>query len=349
VEGKGGRTRETGLIGSLRWWYEAILRGSGFCACDPSSGTCLYDEKNEFEGICLGCQLFGCTGYSRRFRLEVEGGGGTGEPVPIRLANPGSAQHRGWRVPNSITNPFTLKILPLFPEGMDGGGLALTLRFIERYGALGAKASHGQGVVRITGVPEPPHVADWIGGLQKRVKKNAPRSQVHMPDLLEFRGVTIDLPSEKTWWRSLRVRDADLRPFSLSEASKWVPTAPTVRSILRAELRASDISTNDRHRLMGTIQRWGDPHPRNDGGTRRDRTKGSDIFVTHAYRTDGRWRMRIFGFIPRNGGVADQRIRELLGDAEELKKKVAAALGVKQSEIGAVTQYPSTVEALLAG
>jgi CRISPR-associated protein Cmr1 len=78
--GNGDRTRETGLIGSLRWWYEAILRGCGFYACDPSAGTCMYEDERGLAGICLACQLFGCTGYSRRFRLVVEGGCCAGRP-----------------------------------------------------------------------------------------------------------------------------------------------------------------------------------------------------------------------------------------------------------------------------
>jgi hypothetical protein len=33
---KGDTLRETGIIGSLRWWYEALIRGLGGSACDPT-------------------------------------------------------------------------------------------------------------------------------------------------------------------------------------------------------------------------------------------------------------------------------------------------------------------------
>jgi len=33
------RVRETGLIGFLRWWYEALVRRLGGYACDPTSET----------------------------------------------------------------------------------------------------------------------------------------------------------------------------------------------------------------------------------------------------------------------------------------------------------------------
>jgi len=66
AERKNNEFRETGVIGSLRWWYEALIRGLGGRACDPTSSKC--DGKNH----CDACELFGCTGWSRKFRLEVE-------------------------------------------------------------------------------------------------------------------------------------------------------------------------------------------------------------------------------------------------------------------------------------
>ncbi|MHA1300529.1 MAG: type III-B CRISPR module RAMP protein Cmr1, partial [Candidatus Helarchaeota archaeon] len=64
--------RETGIIGSLRWWYEALIRGLGGTACDPtsdekSSGKC-PDVKGNY---CDVCELFGCTSCARKFKLEV--------------------------------------------------------------------------------------------------------------------------------------------------------------------------------------------------------------------------------------------------------------------------------------
>ena len=57
--------RETGIIGSLRWWYEALIRGLGGDACDPT------DTKCNMENHCVACELFGCTGWGRKFRLEI--------------------------------------------------------------------------------------------------------------------------------------------------------------------------------------------------------------------------------------------------------------------------------------
>lgn len=80
--------RETGIIGSLRWWYEGLLRGCGIEACDPTQDSrCQFDVKaykaaksqgqpvdaavgQGLETVCDSCKLFGCTGWARRFRIS---------------------------------------------------------------------------------------------------------------------------------------------------------------------------------------------------------------------------------------------------------------------------------------
>ena len=65
------RLHETGLLGSLRWWYEAVVRGLGGSACDPTDDSPCRDKDH-----CAACELFGCTGWSRKFRLQVVGTSG---------------------------------------------------------------------------------------------------------------------------------------------------------------------------------------------------------------------------------------------------------------------------------
>jgi CRISPR-associated protein Cmr1 len=62
------RLHETGLIGSLRWWYEALVRGLGGYACDPTGEDRCPDKDGN---RCVACELFGCTGWARKFRLRV--------------------------------------------------------------------------------------------------------------------------------------------------------------------------------------------------------------------------------------------------------------------------------------
>jgi CRISPR type III-B/RAMP module RAMP protein Cmr1 len=42
--------KETGIIGSLRWWYDALVRGMGGYACDPTSDEDRCRNKEEKRG-----------------------------------------------------------------------------------------------------------------------------------------------------------------------------------------------------------------------------------------------------------------------------------------------------------
>jgi CRISPR-associated protein Cmr1 len=86
VDGKIDRIHETGIIGSLRWWYEAIVRGLGGEACDPTSEHKCHFNTEEYKtsnavnetqrlrdaGLCDVCQIFGATGWKRQFRMSIE-------------------------------------------------------------------------------------------------------------------------------------------------------------------------------------------------------------------------------------------------------------------------------------
>jgi CRISPR-associated protein Cmr1 len=69
VGGACDRLHETGIIGSLRWWYETLVRGLGGWACDPTDdGTRCPDRQGK---RCAACELFGCTSWQRKFKLYV--------------------------------------------------------------------------------------------------------------------------------------------------------------------------------------------------------------------------------------------------------------------------------------
>jgi CRISPR type III-B/RAMP module RAMP protein Cmr1 len=342
----GNQIRETGILGSLRWWYEALIRGLGLYACDPSSGSCVYDEKKrKLASICFACQLFGCTGYSRRFRLAVSGGGSAGQLTEVKLQNPGTSNHRGWRIPRNVCVPLTLAVHPLRPDALDDfehAAIRYTLHLVERYGALGAKTSHGQGVVKIAGWGTLPAVMEtdtWIGGVKARPAKEDTNPQP-APDLSEFIGATITLDAATTsranWWTTIPLTGLD--SFSLGSNPNWVPSAPAIRAQLRGWLRNSANFQNfngnlqdERHRLMGSIRAPVGP-------------RGSDIFVTHLYKAGERWSMRIFAFVPRGGNAVDQGVRQLLSDQARLESEVAIGLGGLNVQ---AEPYPATVRALL--
>ena len=90
IDRNSGEVKETGIIGSLRWWYEGIVRGLGVHACSPvdddekcsfdikaykyalKEGKTIKDALNEgLKHVCPICRFFGCEGWRKRFRIEV--------------------------------------------------------------------------------------------------------------------------------------------------------------------------------------------------------------------------------------------------------------------------------------
>jgi CRISPR-associated protein Cmr1 len=46
VESKSDELHLTGIKGSIRWWYEVLIRGLGYYACDPTSDdSCKLEPK----------------------------------------------------------------------------------------------------------------------------------------------------------------------------------------------------------------------------------------------------------------------------------------------------------------
>jgi CRISPR-associated protein Cmr1 len=153
---QGDRLITTGLLGSIRWWFEVLVRGLGGSACDPTQdgNRCPdADKKPHMPGHhCVACELFGCTGWARKFRFEVLDNNGNGKVKTSQIKK---------------GEIFKLRFTPLRsvrPE--EWALLNLTLRLIAKYGALGGKTKlrkrndgigirpgHGLGQVRVEKSP----------------------------------------------------------------------------------------------------------------------------------------------------------------------------------------------------
>jgi CRISPR-associated protein Cmr1 len=122
-----GRLIPTGVMGSIRWWFEVLVRGLGGKACDPTAeGVRCPDENKDPHRPghrCVVCELFGCTGWARKFRLVILDENGQVIQNQIR-----AGQH------------FILRFIPLRPI-LDEEWCLLdaTLRLIADYGAIGGK------------------------------------------------------------------------------------------------------------------------------------------------------------------------------------------------------------------
>ncbi len=132
ANGKPGRLIATGLLGSIRWWLEVLVRGLGGSACDPSHhkdnkpGPCPADAiKDPLKPghHCVVCELFGCTGWARKFRFEVLDENDQPKQSQIR---------RG--------ETFKLRFTEVRPiRQVEWFLLDLALRLIAEYGAIGGK------------------------------------------------------------------------------------------------------------------------------------------------------------------------------------------------------------------
>jgi CRISPR-associated protein Cmr1 len=123
-----GRTIPTGLLGSIRWWFEVLVRGLGGAACDPSDDGNRCPDPDAKQPLdrghhCVVCELFGCTGWARKFRFEVRDGSGAIMKDQIKR-----------------NAEFRLCFTPLRPIAAEEWALLdLTIRLIADYGAIGGK------------------------------------------------------------------------------------------------------------------------------------------------------------------------------------------------------------------
>jgi CRISPR-associated protein Cmr1 len=124
---RGERLISTGLLGSIRWWFEVVVRGLGGSACDPTrpENRCPDSRKKPTERghHCVVCELFGCTAWARKFRFDVLGSDGMMQQGQIKAGQ-----------------TFQLRFTPLRPiVDEEWALLDATIRIIADYGAIGGK------------------------------------------------------------------------------------------------------------------------------------------------------------------------------------------------------------------
>lgn len=158
--GKCDRIHETGILGSLRWWMEVLVRGLGGQVCDPTEQKCSYKK-----GLCEVCKIFGAEGQKRRFRLEViQDNTQPDKNVSSNIAlkheyedSEGKTKTRisTWYFPQNLkdkprSGTFTLQIQSLHPAFKPEviGGL---IQLIADWSAVGARPQMGFGVIQVEG------------------------------------------------------------------------------------------------------------------------------------------------------------------------------------------------------
>ncbi|MCB0047679.1 MAG: type III-B CRISPR module RAMP protein Cmr1 [Caldilineaceae bacterium] len=301
------RIHETGIIGSLRWWYEAIVRGLGSDACDPTSHSCIYDPEKPNNGLCDVCQLFGATGWRRRFRLAVSNAnledawsGGT-----INVKPPD--RNRGWYLNSGKTGTFDLKIMG--DEKAQAQVLTL-IQFVSQWGSLGARPQLGYGFVEIVDVRNPPSLSCnvWTEIDQNQIGRS-------LPDLRTFTFFILDFePQQNDWWRKV----PGIRPLISDNRYRnavdnlthhhMIPTTPALKNVLRYGTGWSSSALP--HQFFGTLR-----------GNERRR---GQIALSWAYQQKNSpiWRIRGWTYPPQvelaQQQEIQQRLQAVLGRPETL-------------------------------
>lgn len=300
VRGQMDRVRETGIIGSLRFWYEAALRAMDLHICDPTSDNnenrCRLEEGGS---LCAACRLFGATGQSRRFRLRIDGGAELfyGNNVLLPSGRVHNRRTGGWYLQaQSRTGDLTIKIVPLARVD-EINNLLLPLALIHRHASLGAKISNGYGVVEINNKDGKPitvgqALIDSLDGNARSVQPSG------LPDLRDFFFAKLrfqEPASNLQWWQKIQcINQVKGNAASFLQNCKkrgLLPLSPAIRNWLRYIWFPSLFQSG---KSPGRLEEGF-----LFGQTMANNNIASKINVSHAYRLDnGEWEFRIWGWIP---------------------------------------------------
>jgi CRISPR-associated protein Cmr1 len=287
----------TGIIGSLRWWTEAILRGMRKFACDPAGDErCPKKIKDEMQ-YCPACLIFGATGIRRLFRLEISGGEKIFDGGAINIKP--QQRNRGWYLGSGLKGEIDLNIIPL-DRDFDENLVLVPLAIAAKWGGIGAKTQHGYGVVELV---------DKVGlrfeNFQDALDKILKNERLHKLNIKERNDTNDALPNIKEmffakvqlevqnndWWKEVD----GIKPVSNDQRlEKWietgsVPISPAIKNWLRYGNGTSLWKTNNQD---SKIENW-------LFGTIRNNKSASKINVSCAYKINNtKWEFRIWGWIP---------------------------------------------------
>jgi CRISPR-associated protein Cmr1 len=230
---------ETGLIGSLRWWYEALVRGLGGSACDPTSedsdSRCEFDtkayEQAKKEGktqaeavnaglhsVCPVCYVFGTTDWARLFQLRAI----KVPTAPLHFRTP-LKMNQEWlkrvfggekRSIDSLAVPYGNLQFQFISRRQDAdyvkSQFALILHLAAECGGIGARLQHGFGQFVF-----PPELNDislnqGLQDLQAKIQKG----------VLRFSGPAVDTPFDLHNFVSLifEIPKSSLNAFTIEKA-----------------------------------------------------------------------------------------------------------------------------------
>ena len=315
------RIHEIGIIGGLRWWYEAIVRGLGGQACDPSKHECPDRDDN----YCAVCQIFGATGWKRRFQLVVmqdETKRAWEAPDQMLNVRPRGRQ-RGRYLPPGRVGYFTLQITG---QRQTLKLLAALFLFLERYGTIGAKPQLGYGVFKIENQEEIKNLAqDWKWQVMNSLSANN-----QYPDLRHFGFFRYRFnPDSPNWWTRISgIERIASKVKPVVSAHKSVPLTPALKNEWRFHRWKG--SREDERLIFGSL--------------RPDRTR-SKVAVSWAYAGDDGWEMRGWVWLQKADIAAN--VWHLLQDNDAWQKVIGIGGKLESYPGGAWRKWNSQAVASL--
>ncbi|MBT1279455.1 type III-B CRISPR module RAMP protein Cmr1 [Thermoanaerobacter sp. CM-CNRG TB177] len=336
IDTKSDILQSTNIMGSIRWWFEAIIRGLDKYACDPTGyGRCPREGKDRGEKYyCPVCIVFGATGMRRMFKLIVDGGEKVfgGSSINIKP----SGRNRGWYLGSGIKGEMKMNIIAL-DKDFDKSLILTPLIIASKWGGIGAKIQHGYGVVEIENFPEI-NFNEFTDAVEKITEERPSKLGIilrhendnGLPNLKEmfFAKVQFKVTNDN-WWKSVDGLGACANDQRMIEwiSSGSVPIAPAIKNWLRygngRELWENNNKNQDKgienflfgttnrvcHSCYGKVQKDRD-NPQNfwcpncRKSIKKEETFekiASKINISCAYRVgENLWEFKIWGWIPKN-------------------------------------------------
>lgn len=340
----------------MRWWYEAIVRGMGGYACDPTSEKrCQFDAKaydeeykrhlkaNEskelaskyaleagLKKVCPACRLFGCTGWKRRFKLETFVDANQIESFNLATLDKKKSFNNWWlsstfekSIKSDNSNMTFGKFNLVVTEFANSTNLSISSQIhslfsiMSTIGAIGAKNQYGYGIFDFKDKKNITDSLEEIKLFLENINQIQETGSTNFYSLDKFWSYEFTLAeNNKTVFRFKKANVIGKK----SNSSQYIP-----------------VSFDIRYKLPGTelglrnifLKKYGKQKTRQIFGTiNKDEKTGSRIFVSHIFRKNNNagYFLKVWGFTDEDiGNFIESTTKDMFGlsSHEVIRKDIA--------------------------